>query len=384
MAHDVMQLSEDQVAAIAAIRDWWQRGDRQTFSLAGYAGTGKTTVISAMLREHEGRVIVAAPTGKAALRLRQKGVRATTIHQLAYRFEGRDEQGQPLFDYTGIAAGDALVVIDEASMVNTRIHQDLVSGGYRMLFVGDHGQLPPVGGDPGIMRKPDFALSVIHRQDDAGLLDFAHGLREGRYLPEARGNVQKTWLHPMQDQPHVVEALRLADTVLCYRNQTRHRLNLRIMAELGLIDRSFAVGKTKDIQARSRELLLSLVGKRFRVVGLKNDHRLGFFNGQVAELELLEAGDVLRAMLIPEEGAGSPAEVIVDPSGFLRDDRGLDSPPRTLVVDFGYCLTAHKSQGSEWPFVVVYDDTYTGMEERARWCYTAATRAKDRLTWLHR
>lgn len=375
-----LSLSPDQVRAVDRVLHWLEREpDRQTMSLAGYAGTGKTTVISHLIDRLPGRVIVAAPTGKAALRLRQKGVRATTIHQLAYRFEGEDANGDPEFTYTGIKDAGALVIIDEASMINDEIYRDLVGGGYRMLFVGDHGQLAPVGDDPGIMRSPDVVLDVIHRQDDSGLLDFAHQLRDGVYLPEASGAVSKHWLHPIDGATGLGrEAMTSADVVLCYQNRTRWHLNSRIMVDLGLTSHSVATGGAQRI-------LLGLVGKTCRVVALKNNYRVGIFNGQLADLAVQRVtDDAVYGDLTLDTGVGL-AGVTVSTLGFGRKPEGAgDLPSAVLLMDFGYVLTAHKSQGSEWDHVCVYDDTFRGMRDRARWCYTAATRAKRRLTWLHR
>jgi len=372
---DQVTLSADQQEAIDRVTAWWQdEPDRQTFSLAGYAGTGKTTIIYYLLEHFSSRVVVAAPTGKAALRLRQKGVDASTIHLLAYRYEGVDEDGELQFDFAGIRGRPTLVVIDEASMVNQRIYDDLLGAGYRMLFVGDHGQLPPVGGDPGIMRKPDFALSVIHRQDDEGLLDFAHALREGDFLPDAGGAVEKVWLDPRREFAVLGEVFEASDCVICWRNKTRHWMNRLALKQFGLIT---------DSNVDARGILERLHGATARAVCLRNNYRHGVFNGQVVDLEFGDLGSgVVEATMITD--SGRRREVLADPRGFFLEERNYQPPPNLALFDFGYALTAHKAQGSEWPHVAVYDEVPTRFEDWARWKYTAATRAATRLTWLHR
>jgi len=373
-----IELSPDQREAIDRVTAWW-RGDldSQWFSLAGHAGTGKTTIIFHLLKHLGSRVVVAAPTGKAALRLREKGVDASTIHQLAYHYAGIDEAGDMLFDFAGIKHQPTLVIIDEASMINQAVFDDLRGEGYRMLFVGDHGQLAPVGGDPGLMREPDFTLSVIHRQDDEGLLDFAHALRQGEWLPDARGAVEKRWLDPRGHDAVLDDALR-ADVMLCWRNQTRHWLN-RIA-----LSKYFRIEADDNVPA----VLTDLRGEVVRAVCLRNDYKRGVFNGLVVDLRIgeLHGDSLLHAeIVIDSKKYGEKSRpVLVDTRGFFLDQRGYQPPQGHLLFDFGYCLTVHKAQGSEWPHVAVYDDTYRGFEDRARFCYTAATRAKKRLTWMHR
>ena len=382
--------SPDQVEAMDAIRAWWQRGTPQTFTLAGYAGTGKTTVISRLLEDWPGGVVIGAPTGKAALRLREKGVHAETIYRLAYKLAGKDADGDPLFEYVGLEDDSAedLVVVDEASMVNSDIYADLLSGGYRILFVGDHGQLPPIGGDPGIMQRPDFTLREIHRQDDQGLLDFAHALREGQPRPKGRGAAQTIRIPPTTfgdvDGGKWVGAVVAADIVICWRNATRHWLNHLLMRQRGVLPKGSQYS-TGSAQAYLRHALEER--NELRLVCLRNDYHYGVMNGMVVRARLLEridAGDGFVAEIRDDLG-GPPREVKVAAWGFMAE-RGVepDRERRLALFDFGYCLTAHKAQGSEWDSVAVFDDTFATMEDRARWAYTAATRAKKQLAWIHR
>lgn len=373
-------LSEDQEEAIDRVHTWWlTEQDKQCFSLAGYAGTGKTTIIYHLLRNFSEKVVVGAPTGKAALRLRQKGVQASTIHQLAYRFTGTDVDGDPTFDFEGMRSRPTLTIIDEASMVNEQIFQDLQGEGYRMLFVGDHGQLAPVGGDPGLMRVPDFALSKIHRTDDEGILSFAHALREGARTPEASGAVQSVFLNPRHEFSIVKEAVLEGDVVLCWKNTTRHWLNHLALVELGLLQReALNVMHVADY-------LKQLHGQRVRVVCLRTNYRQGVYNGQVMDLVLgglEDEGKTLNGTLCTDTGREVQARF--DPLGFFLRERSYAPGQGLLLFDFGYALTAHKAQGSEWPHVVVIDELHQRTDEKPRWRYTAATRAEKRLTWLHR
>lgn len=374
----LIELSPDQQEAIDRINNWWlTEPDKQCFTLAGYAGTGKTTVIYHILREFSERVVVGAPTGKAAYRLRQKGVDASTIHQLAYRYTGVNLEGEPTFDFEGMRDRPPLVIIDEASMVNDEIYQDLLREGYRMLFVGDHGQLAPVGRDPGIMLNPDFALSEIHRTDDQGLLSFAHALRCGERRPEASGAVETVFLDPRQEFNIIVEATRDAEVVLCWKNTTRWWLNHVQLVERGLLPR-----EPLDFN-RVNDYLRQLRGQRVRVACLRNNHKKGAYNGQVMDFVVgTLRNETLFGQLITDNGREVDAQL--DARGFFLREKSYTPQHDHLLFDFGYALTANKSQGSEWPSVVVIDELTSRKEDAPRWRYTGATRAEKGLTWLHR
>jgi len=382
-----MKLSQDQCQALKEIHEWWANPESQTFTLAGFAGTGKTSTVAALRREWSSPVLIGAPTGKAALRLREKGVKAHTIHHLCYSFAGKDEHGDPEFDYVGFDKTRSkhrkpdttppLLIVDEASMVNTEMHRDLMSSGYRVLFVGDHGQLPPVGGDPGIMRKPNFALSEIHRQDDAGLLDFAHALRQGTKVPEACGAADTIWLAPGVGTNKEAEAsIRRSDVAICWMNTTRHRLNRYILWLRGMIE---DVATSRE--ATPVELLHMLRANKscWPMLVLRNDYQQNVANGEVLDVTVQEIEE--DALVVSTDDG---RKLWVDLACFGATARGTDPLEGHVFADFGFCLTAHKAQGSEWPWVTVWDDTNSSTSERPRWSYTAATRAQNALTWVHR
>jgi ATP-dependent exoDNAse (exonuclease V) alpha subunit len=158
-----LTFSRDQQAALDAIQRWCTgnpRGDNQYKTLGGYAGTGKTTLI-AYLAEVWPSVAVAALGGKAAHVLRYKGVDATTIHSLIY-YPHEDDDGTIRFRRKHNLRDVQTLIIDEASMTNHFLFADLLSFKLPVLFVGDHGQLEPIGPNPGLMAHPDLRLEKIH------------------------------------------------------------------------------------------------------------------------------------------------------------------------------------------------------------------------------
>jgi exodeoxyribonuclease-5 len=176
-------LSDEQANAV----EWLCSFPRPVQTLGGYAGTGKTTVIRT-LTDHLPSFAVCAYTGKAANVLRRKGVAgASTIHILIFsprEEEWRDERGRihvkMVFDLKEPSEVDATgFIVDEASMVNRELHDALLTFDRPIIYVGDHGQLPPVGGaDFNLMSNPDVTLEEVHR--NAGeIARFAEFIRKG-------------------------------------------------------------------------------------------------------------------------------------------------------------------------------------------------------------
>lgn len=348
-------LTHEQSGALDQIVGWATKRSSRQFTLAGYAGTGKTTIMRTVIDRlpKDIEVVVAAPTGKAASVLCDKGVPATTIHRLCYQCRGEDENGKVMFDFMShrVDREDLLVIVDEASMVDQRIYDDLKSTGCRLLFVGDHGQLAPVGKDPGLMANPDCRLETIMRQAESSpIVSFAHHLRNGGDPEEWNGGDQ-TDVTVVPERSWIAEFDKDIDVWLCGTNAIRTILNAR---KRGKADTE-------------------------KIVVLRNDYRLQLMNGQTFTATSVERH--------PE--TGHPLTGVVDgrfvtfnDAAWLKQD--YERPPwedRRLLADYGHCLTVHKSQGSEWDTVGVYADRRGG-DDLNRWRYTAATRAKSELVWV--
>jgi exodeoxyribonuclease-5 len=359
-----VQWSPQQDEALKAVAAWLKRGDRQVFRLFGYAGTGKTTLARHVAEGVDGAVLFAAFTGKAAHVLRERGCAgAGTIHSLIYRSRGEDENG-PTFvlNDDSDAATAALIIIDECSMVDEEIGRDLLSFGTPVLVLGDPAQLPPIaGGGYFTSGEPDVMLTEVHRQAaDDPIIRMSMVVREGGQL--AAGTYGESRVIGRRDIDQ--EIVLAADQVLVGRNATRRSYNQRIRALLG------------------REGDLPVVGDR--LVCLRNERKRGLLNGGlwlVDEVRRKRKG-LLRYQLVPEDGSGRPTLVSINPAFFdgTADALALPVRRRSDEFDFGYVLTVHKAQGSQWDDVVLFDESYAFRENRARWLYTGITRAAKRLT----
>lgn len=361
-----LSYSSGQQAALNAVQTWLRTpGAPPVFRLFGYAGTGKTTLAKTIAADLP-RVAFAAFTGKAAAVLRAKGCdEAQTIHQLIYRRVTDETTRQPRFvrkedvELSGIA----LIVIDECSMVDTKLAGDLLSFGKRILVLGDPAQLPPVKGTGFFTNaKPDVLLTEIHRQAaDNPIVALATHVRQGGKLaPGIHGDSRI--LSALDLDPDMVLK---ADQVLCGLNETRCRLNTRIRELRGQRDPWPVVGD--------------------KLVCLRNNHSRGLLNGEIWFVAASLPPDdphTVRLSLRSEDGSVGDKEVRVHQAFFAGTRHKLTEAERRGLDEFtyGFALTVHKAQGSEWNHVVFFDEGDAFRDDAKGFRYTGLTRAAETIT----
>jgi exodeoxyribonuclease-5 len=344
-------LSDEQEAAMAKIDAFMADADRQLLVLHGCAGTGKTTLAAHAVRQYP-EVGLHALTGKAAAVLRERtGVDASTIHSYFYKLRRawRDEHGRQHLDFRprhlhGTLQGH-VVLVDECSMVPRSVGEQLLRTGVKVIAVGDPGQLPPID-EPQFFNTPDITLRAIHRQAAGSpILRQAMQVRRGvRYRADGDGFrvVHRTNLG----------MLAQTDAVLCHTNKTRRKLN-RLCHRLG--------GHPTPWPEAGEPL-----------VCLRNAPAYGIWNGGIYPAGApVRPGDDMVCVRV------DGAVVTIPNAAFVGEPPPADvSPPRSASVefDYGYALTVHKAQGSEWPRVLLIDE-YHRAEHWPQWTYTAITRA---------
>ena len=364
------QFSPVQDQALKAVADWLKAkpgatGTPQVFRLFGYAGTGKTTLAKYLAEHVDGEVKFAAFTGKAASVMRGKGCRgASTIHGLIYRARESGEE-IPSFDLWDEAPASKaeLIIIDECSMVDAELGRDLLSFGVPVLVLGDPAQLPPIsGGGFFTDAEPDVMLTEVHRQaQDDPIVRLSMDIRAGDYLEPGRYGETEVVAKSDLDPQRVLEA----DQVLVGRNATRRAHNIRMRERRGFEDKLPAAGD--------------------KLVCLRNNRRKGLFNGSlwsVKERGARRTG-IMTMRLLPDDDSGARGvKVSVRPECFCGGIEQIDWARRKPYdeFDYGYVLTVHKAQGSQWDDVVLFDESVVFGESRQRWLYTGVTRAAQRLT----
>lgn len=400
-----MKWGSQQQQALDMIGEWWRNPDWSVedgpmsivdaFTLDGYAGTGKTTIAKELPGILNTTVSYAAYTGKAAAVLRSKGMKdATTLHSLLFRPRERNEEREALerelesapqvhrariaerllelqdtVDFTSgepPASIGQVLVVDERSMIDVWMLERIAERFRRVIFLGDPFQLKPVRGEEAPI-FPNFELTEVHRH--AGpLLEAVTRIRQGDSLWDVQNEV-------FQVREGSFPGMSEADVLLCHRNQTRKAANKRQRERGGHVGRPRA-GEPMVI--------------------LKNDHAKDLWNGEV--WKMAEDAEILDDVTLGVRLEGRPHQYEAERARFqpeamqplkkMQEIRAARkkipiedyTEKAPLQMDYGYSLTVHKSQGSEWPVVGLIHD-YRGARDVdwRRWLYTACTRARERV-----
>lgn len=433
--------SDSQAAAIGGIKHWYCNDTeaQQVFRLFGFAGSGKSTVLKFALEElglepHKSGgdgsscvpgVVTATFTGKAALVLRRKGTPARTIHSLIYSvIEATEEEVEEAkkkveqaerdalrlagFERTAAeaaieamrqglaqmkrprfalnpqsdAASAKLIVLDEVSMVGEEMARDLMSFKKPILVLGDPGQLPPIKGEGAFTRDPpDIMLTEIHRQAaESAIIRLATMARQGEPIGFGRYDDHVWKMRKLDVTPE--QCLR-GGQVICGMNATRLQLNNALRRAAGFDGGWLPTGPDE------------------KIICLKNQNDLGLINGMFVTLRDIvdEGSHFFSATVIDEDGnpIGPPTSDggrgrlriykghFEDHIAFDKDrhDRDWKVKRQLTEATFGWAITGHKSQGSQWENVIVWDDGLGRSEQdRRRWLYTVITRAEKGLVIL--
>lgn len=392
-----MELSEDQKDAFDQIIEWYKSGTNLTLSLGGYAGSGKTTLISYLRQFFGERIKVAfmCYTGKATSVLRRKlndqnllyrfpQDTCSTIHSSIYQPIIEDDE---IIEWILKSSIDCdIIIVDESSMISKEIYEDLTSYGKSILFVGDHGQLPPIGDNFDLMQNPDIRLEKIHRLAEnnpiiqLSIVARNEGFIDYGYYGDSVAKVSKK-------DPLITEFIKNSGTfsdtaILCGFNKTRVKINKKI--------RDFF--KHSDINN------FPVQGER--VICLKNNKFSKFcpiYNGILGTVKKCQSEGTYLDMEIDIDGESDYYKGFVSFEAFNNDRPVMKDFPIKLnkeqrkiekkefvysdYFDFGYCLSVHKSQGSEWKRIMVIEEPcqYWSGDLWNKWLYTAITRSSEQL-----
>jgi len=393
LAMPAPELSREQKKVSSAVLDWYREKKHACITMGGYAGTGKTTLLgeirNELFRENHGlKIAFCCYTGKASRVLRMKleeagAMRETdfcgTIHQLIY--DPVHALDGTIIDWEAVDSLDYdLIVIDEASMVNAEIWNDLNSYGARIIACGDHGQLPPIEGKLNLMEDPVLKLEEIHRQEAGnpiiGLSMIAR--TEGR-IPPGRYGAGVSKLERGLDETEETVRERFVrfdpDTmVICGLNRTRVRLNAEIRAALGFDGDEPQSGERviclkNNWNAKQCPVLNGMLGTLKTIERHRKRRKWHWYKASID----MDWEDRPYSGIISKDQFNNP-KTIVAPPGVHYTERGD-------LFDLGYALTVHKAQGSQAKKVILFEEpNYLWRGEMwNRWLYTAVTRAQEEL-----
>ncbi len=414
------------------------------FVLNGYAGTGKTSLVGALIKALDAakrKTVVLAPTGRGAkVASGMSAHPAGTIHRRLFRPDMSDASGMRYVVATN-QSRDTLFIVDEASLIADSKGPDSLlamlvkhvysAPGCKMLLMGDEAQLPPVGQTTAYAMNPDrlrslgliphcHVLDLAMRQDaESGIIHNATLMRHLLYHPD-------TQLQPCIDMAgfkdvRVISSRELPDELAASYSSVGQEETLIITR---------ANWRANDFNQAIRQQVFdydSPVSRGDRLVITKNDYFWGkqngrnglIANGDMAEVTWtgrtekvygryfteveLQFGDgrIINAQLmlrsLMAKGSSIPREemerfmnrIMADTEGVLSEKiaAALNSPYyNALQAKYAYCVTCHKAQGGEWKHVYIdmggIDPEALG-PEFYRWIYTAITRATQRVYFVN-
>lgn len=375
-----MELTKGQEAALKIAVERYKNKEPYTV-IAGFAGTGKSTLVKFIidaLNIKEEELVYIAYTGRASLVLKNKGCEnSITAHKLLYDAKAKEDG---TFDFNPKPSLDkkySLIVLDEASMLPVEMWNLLLSHKTHVIAMGDPGQLPPIDGNSTILDSPHVVLTEVVRQALYNpIVRLSMDIRDGKWIAYGGEKACRVMQHDM-----VSNALLMgADQIICGKNVTRHAINDRI----------------RVIKWQDKYTTNPIDGDK--CICLKNEW------GKVANNEeALVNGmiGIIKNITYKEDKLYNPymmADFVSDNNG-LYDNLHMDykiftekettinkdnwkqypKSTRPYEFDYGYCITCHKSQGSEFDKVIVYDEWIGDKEYHKKWLYTAVTRASKML-----
>lgn len=408
-----MKMTDEQEKVCNSLLEWFKSVYFKKFGnqfydqlrvVVGYAGTGKTFLIScfrkALYSEFsvDRKIAFCTFTGKASSVLKQTLEKnksyfplidnVSTIHSLIYKpifgFE-KDTNKKIIIGWERRESLDYdLIIIDEASMISSDVFLDLSSFKIPIIAFGDHGQLPPVTNDNNfsLVTSPNYTLTKIHRQAlDNPIINLSIKVRKEGSIPYGIFNKSVFKLDRNgKEWRKVFNSIDFDENtiILCGFNKTRTLIN-------------------KDIRKRMSFILEEPYPSE-RLICLKNNSISGVMNGQTGTLLwLVPISKEFYAMDIQVDGTNQIYNGLVHRMYFGKEKYdefwGKINPKKHKKIldetgfkaidlfDFGYAISVHRSQGSEWKRVILFEErsSYWDDDYYKKWLYTAITRSKEKL-----
>ena len=391
-----MILTNKQEEGLKIILDRHKRNEKYTV-VAGYAGTGKSTLVKfaiEALNVESSKVAYATYTGKAAEVLRKKGnPGACTLHKLLY--DHFPMPGGGFYRKPKTELDVTIVVVDEVSMVPKPMVDLLLKHKIYVIFLGDPFQLPQIDKDTEnhLLDKPHIFLDEIMRQAaESEIIQLTMKIRNGESLDLFKGNEVQIF----KKNEFNTGMMTWADQIIVATNATRKSINQQMRKILGYSglpqhgERMICLRNYwDDCNDAGDALVNGTTGiienpfESFRRIPayIKNDRRdLPTIVGNFIPDGGIEFHSIEMDKEMIMTGKKCIDWRVAYQLGKLKPKIG-DIVPKEFA--FAYAITCHKAQGSEWEKVLVVEEGFPfAKEEHARWLYTACTRASEKLVLL--
>ena len=392
-----MELNEKQKNGLTLALQRYKNKEKYTV-IAGYAGAGKSTLVRFIIEElktygvKETDVCFACFTGKAAQVLLKKGNKnVITLHKLLYKSIPKESGGfvripNPSIPYK-------IVVVDEVSMAPKTLMDLLFKHDVYVICLGDPFQLPPVDKkeDNHLLDTPHIFLDEIMRQaQESEIIQLSMAIRENRPIEAFQGKEVQI----LNKEELNTGMLTWADQILVATNATRVSINtqMRMLLNFGEKpqdgDKIICLRNYWDCFSDNEEPLVN------GTIGILKDSFLTkrYLPSIVKSTDGLSHIDLIMGDFISDSGMYFHSlemdKKMIDTGEFSldwktvyqlnRNPKTRDIPP--LEFTYGYAITCHKAQGSEWDKVLVIEEKFPFDKiEHARWLYTAVTRSSEKL-----
>ena len=392
-----MELNEKQKNGLTLALQRYKNKEKYTV-IAGYAGAGKSTLVRFIIEElkaygvKETDVCFACFTGKAAQVLLKKGNKnVITLHKLLYKSIPKESGGfvripNPSIPYK-------IVVVDEVSMAPKTLMDLLFKHNVYVICLGDPFQLPPVDKkeDNHLLDAPHIFLDEIMRQaQESEIIQLSMAIRENRPIEAFQGKEVQI----LNKEELNTGMLTWADQILVATNATRVSINAQMRKLLNFGeqpqdgDKIICLRNYWDCFSDNEEPLVngtigilknSFLTKRYLPSIVKTTDGLSHIDLIVGDF-ISDSGMYFHSLEMDKKMIDT-GEFSLDWKTVYqlnRNPKTRDIPP--LEFTYGYAITCHKAQGSEWDKVLVIEEKFPfDKTEHARWLYTAVTRSSEKL-----
>ena len=392
-----MELNEKQKNGLALALQRYKNKEKYTV-IAGYAGAGKSTLVRFIIEElktygvKETDVCFACFTGKAAQVLLKKGNKnVITLHKLLYKSIPKESGGfvripNPSIPYK-------IVVVDEVSMAPKTLMDLLFKHNVYVICLGDPFQLPPVDKkeDNHLLDAPHIFLDEIMRQaQESEIIQLSMAIRENRPIEVFQGKEVQI----LNKEELNTGMLTWADQILVATNATRVSINTQMRKLLNFGekpqdgDKIICLRNYWDCFSDNEEPLVngtigilknSFLTKRYLPRIVKSTDGLSHIDLIMGDF-ISDSGMYFHSLEMDKKMIDT-GEFSLDWKTVYqlnRNPKTRDIPP--LEFTYGYAITCHKAQGSEWDKVLVIEEKFPFDKiEHARWLYTAVTRSSEKL-----
>jgi ATP-dependent exoDNAse (exonuclease V) alpha subunit len=388
-----MVLTNKQEEGLKTIVSRYRAGEKYTV-VSGYAGTGKSTLVKfavEALDVSRDQVAYATYTGKAAEVLRRKGNEgAMTLHRLLY--ESYPREGGGFYRKPKKRLEFSIIIVDEVSMVPKTMIEMLLSHKVYVIFLGDPFQLPQIDKEEShtLLDNPHIFLDEVMRQAaESEIIQMTMKIRNQQ--PISYHNGKEVMVIP---KTQLVDGhYEWADQIITATNQTRQEINEFVRKKHGYEglpqegERMICLRNYWEDYSDSGE---ALVNGTTGIVRYPEPGKVYIPRWVQVENHVLRTVDCV----FEAEGGSIFYDVKMDRNLIEIGDKCVDWRTSYLLgklrprigdiipreFDFGYAITCHKSQGSQWPKVLVIEESFPRDKiEHARWLYTACTRPEEKL-----